>query len=66
MLEAEKWYRKSLQAKADHIPAFLTLARLYQHQKNFEKAENLYRTALTIAPDDYSVYEHYGKKNLIL
>lgn len=30
--EAERWYKEALKAKADHIPAHLTMAKLF-HKK---------------------------------
>lgn len=33
---AEHWYREALKSKPDHIPAHLTLARLFMHRVNFD------------------------------
>lgn len=33
--EAEHWFRKALEAKPDHIPAHLTMAKLYHKMVNF-------------------------------
>ena len=30
--QAEHWYREALKSKPDHIPAHLTLAKLFQHK----------------------------------
>ena len=59
--EAESWYRKALSVKADHVPAHLTLAKLYAKANRSSDAEQVFLGVQALAPNDSSVYQHYGK-----
>ena len=59
-LEAETWYRKSLESKPDHLQAFLALAKLLSPDRTVE-AEDLYKRAFKLDGDSPDVYIHYGK-----
>ena len=58
--QAENWYREALKVKADHIPAHLTLAKLYAKTNRLEEAEKWFLASKTLAPNDSSVYQHFG------
>lgn len=58
--EAENWYIKALKVKSDHIPAHLTLAKLYAKTNRLEEAEKWFLASQTLAPNDSSVYQHFG------
>ncbi|KAG8187125.1 hypothetical protein JTE90_004871 [Oedothorax gibbosus] len=59
--EAERWYQQALRAKADHIPAHLTYAKLLSKWGRQREAEQWFLKAKVIAPNDSSVYQHYGQ-----
>ena len=60
--EAELWYRKSLESKPDHLPAFLALAKLLSRSPGrVDEAEDLYKKAFELTPDNADVYIHYSK-----
>ena len=61
LLQAERWYRKSLQVKPNHVPAYLTLAKLFQRIGKAGQAQECYDQALSLAPEDVNVLLHYGK-----
>lgn len=57
---AEKWYRQALRVKSDHVPAHLTMAKLFAKLNKSSDAEDAFKTSKSIAPNDTSVYHHYG------
>lgn len=59
--QAEHWFEESLAAKWDHIPAHLTYAKLLAKWNRADEAENMFLRAKQLAPNDSSVYQHYGK-----
>ena len=59
--ESEKWYKEALRVKADHVPAHLTLARLYTRLNRTREAEELLIAVATLSPNDSSVYQHHGQ-----
>ena len=59
--QAETWYLKALRVKADHVPAHLTLAKLYAKINRSAEAEKLFLAVQVLAPNDSSVYQHYGQ-----
>lgn len=59
--QAETWYLRALRAKADHVPAHLTLAKLYAKINRSTEAEKLFIAVQALAPNDSSVYQHYGQ-----
>ncbi|GFS97681.1 protein O-mannosyl-transferase TMTC2 [Nephila pilipes] len=59
--EAEHWYQQALRAKADHIPAHLTYAKLLSKLGRERESEQWFLKAKVIAPNDSSVYQHYGQ-----
>lgn len=63
---AEKWYRQALRVKSDHVPAHLTLAKLFAKMNKSSDAEEWFKTSRNIAPNDTSVYLHYGMCKLSL
>lgn len=58
--EAENWFQAALTEKPDHIPAHLTYARLLSQQSRTIEAEELYKNALRIEPDNHTIYHHLG------
>lgn len=62
--EAEHWYKQSLAVKPDHIPAHLTYAKLLAKTNRIEEAEQMFLLAKQIAPNDSSIYQHYGKASI--
>ena len=64
--EAERWYLKALSVKADHVPAHLTLAKLYARMNRTNEAEKLFVAVQSLAPNDTSVHQHYGPLRLPL
>lgn len=58
--EAERWFRRTLELKSDHVPAFLTYASLLARKGDKEAAESLFRRAIALAGDDAAVHEHFG------
>jgi Tfp pilus assembly protein PilF len=64
--EAELWYRKSLESKADHLPAFLALAKLLSRSPGrIREADDLYKKALELERHNADVYLHYCKYCLV-
>ncbi|KAG8226446.1 hypothetical protein J437_LFUL003438, partial [Ladona fulva] len=60
--EAESWFRASLKSKPDHIPAYLTYARLLADNKTRKhEAEQQFLKALDIAPKDNTALHQYGR-----
>lgn len=57
---AEKWYRQALRVKSDHVPAHLTMAKLFAKMNKSSDAEEWFKASKIIAPNDTSVYQHYG------
>lgn len=59
--EAELYYRAALNAKPDHIPAYLTYGKLLAKNKTRHgEAEEWFSKANNMAPRDPSVHLHYG------
>jgi len=58
--KAEEWYKQALRAKPDHVPAHLTYAKLLAKMNRLEEAETWFLKAKSIAPNDSSIYQHYG------
>ncbi|XP_065841636.1 protein O-mannosyl-transferase TMTC2-like isoform X2 [Oscarella lobularis] len=63
--EAEHWYEKSLASKRDHLPAHLTLAKLYGETNRQDKAEEMYNRAKRLDPRSTEPYVHYGRQSLV-
>ncbi|UYV72594.1 hypothetical protein LAZ67_9003892 [Cordylochernes scorpioides] len=66
--DAAQWYQAALQAKPDHVPAHLTYAKLLARtnaaavfQGRQAEAEGWFLKAQTLAPNDSTVYQHYGQ-----
>nr|XP_046917032.1 protein O-mannosyl-transferase TMTC2-like [Dermatophagoides farinae]XP_046917033.1 protein O-mannosyl-transferase TMTC2-like [Dermatophagoides farinae] len=59
--DAEIWFRKSLTIKHDHIPAYLTYARMLIKTNRTFEAEQLYRKAMLLSSNDTAIYHHYGQ-----
>ncbi|CAG01912.1 unnamed protein product, partial [Tetraodon nigroviridis] len=59
--EAGHWYRESLRAKADHIPAHLTYAKLLSITGQKAEAEQFYLRAIQLDPAKGNCYMHYGQ-----
>lgn len=64
--QAEKWFKESLTAKWDHIPAHLTYAKLLAKWNKTDQAEQWFIKAKKIAPNDSSIYQHYGMQSIII
>ena len=62
--QAEHWFKKSLAAKPDHIPAHLTYAKLLAKSNRTQEAEQLFIRAKQLDPNESSVYQHYGIRHL--
>ncbi|MEQ2306122.1 Protein O-mannosyl-transferase tmtc2 [Ameca splendens] len=60
--EAGYWYRESLKAKPDHIPAHLTYGKLLSIIGEKSEAEKYYLRAIQLDPTKGNCYMHYGKK----
>ncbi|XP_056132530.1 protein O-mannosyl-transferase TMTC2-like [Lampris incognitus] len=59
--EAAHWYRESLRAKPDHIPAHLTYAKLLSIIGQKTEAEKYYLRAIQLDPAKGNCYMHYGQ-----
>ncbi|CAG0918308.1 unnamed protein product [Notodromas monacha] len=59
--EAERWYKAALEAKPDHVPAHLKYGRmLAKNRSRLMEAELQFLKAKELAPEDTSVYFHFG------
>ncbi|KAL7871094.1 hypothetical protein SRHO_G00085910 [Serrasalmus rhombeus] len=59
--EAEHWYRESLRAKPDHIPAHLTYGKLLAMTGQKTEAEKYFLKAIQLDPTKGNCYMHYGQ-----
>ncbi|XP_036375551.1 protein O-mannosyl-transferase TMTC2-like [Megalops cyprinoides] len=59
--EAEHWYRESLRAKPDHIPAHLTYGKLLATRGQKIEAERYFLKAIKLDPNKGNCYMHYGQ-----
>ncbi|XP_024147077.1 protein O-mannosyl-transferase TMTC2 [Oryzias melastigma] len=59
--EAGHWYRESLRAKPDHIPAHLTYGKLLSITGQRTEAEKYYLRAVQLDPSKGNCYMHYGQ-----
>ncbi|KAJ8373586.1 hypothetical protein SKAU_G00041660 [Synaphobranchus kaupii] len=59
--EAEHWYRESLRAKPDHIPAHLTYGKLLAIRGHKMEAERYFVKAIKLDPGKGTCYMHYGQ-----
>uniref|UniRef100_A0A3Q1D0K1 dolichyl-phosphate-mannose--protein mannosyltransferase n=1 Tax=Amphiprion ocellaris TaxID=80972 RepID=A0A3Q1D0K1_AMPOC len=59
--EAGHWYRESLRAKPDHIPAHLTYGKLLSIIGQKTEAEKYYLRAIQLDPTKGNCYMHYGQ-----
>ncbi|KAK7886158.1 hypothetical protein WMY93_025779 [Mugilogobius chulae] len=59
--EAGHWYRESLRAKPDHIPAHLTYGKLLSIIGQKAEAEKYYMRAIQLDPTKGNCYMHYGQ-----
>ncbi|XP_027889609.1 protein O-mannosyl-transferase TMTC2 [Xiphophorus couchianus] len=59
--EAEHWYRESLRAKPDHIPAHLTYGKLLAITGQKTEAERYFLKAIQLDPTKGNCYMHYGQ-----
>ncbi|XP_063761538.1 protein O-mannosyl-transferase TMTC2 [Eleginops maclovinus] len=59
--EAGHWYRESLRAKPDHIPAHLTYGKLLSIIGPKTEAERYYLRAIQLDPTKGNCYMHYGQ-----
>uniref|UniRef100_A0A8C2Z673 dolichyl-phosphate-mannose--protein mannosyltransferase n=1 Tax=Cyclopterus lumpus TaxID=8103 RepID=A0A8C2Z673_CYCLU len=59
--QAGHWYRESLRAKPDHIPAHLTYGKLLSSIGQKTEAEKYYLRAIQIDPTKGNCYMHYGQ-----
>jgi tetratricopeptide (TPR) repeat protein len=59
--EAERWYQAALNAQPDHVPAHITYGKLLaKNVSRTAEAEQWFRKAQRLAPQEPSVYHHYG------
>ncbi|XP_033881483.1 protein O-mannosyl-transferase TMTC2-like isoform X1 [Acipenser ruthenus] len=61
LTEAEHWYRESLRAKPDHIPAHLTYGKLLALIGHKLEAERYFLKAIQLDPTKGNCYMHYGQ-----
>ncbi|XP_054159128.1 protein O-mannosyl-transferase TMTC2-like [Oppia nitens] len=61
LADAEQWFKRSLAAKWDHIPAHLTYAKMLVKAGRTQESEQWFLKAKQLAPNDSSVYQHYGQ-----
>uniref|UniRef100_A0A1A8JHZ3 dolichyl-phosphate-mannose--protein mannosyltransferase n=1 Tax=Nothobranchius kuhntae TaxID=321403 RepID=A0A1A8JHZ3_NOTKU len=61
LTEAEHWYRESLRAKPDHIPAHLTYGKLLAVTGQKTEAERYFLKAIQLDPTKGNCYMHYGQ-----
>ncbi|XP_066579736.1 protein O-mannosyl-transferase TMTC2 [Amia ocellicauda] len=61
LTEAEHWYRESLRAKPDHIPAHLTYGKLLAITGQKLEAERYFLKAIQLDPTKGNCYMHYGQ-----
>ncbi|KAK2841981.1 hypothetical protein Q5P01_012181 [Channa striata] len=61
LAEAEHWYRESLRAKPDHIPAHLTYGKLLALTGQKTEAERYFLKAIQLDPAKGNCYMHYGQ-----
>ncbi|XP_032436374.1 protein O-mannosyl-transferase TMTC2 [Xiphophorus hellerii] len=59
--EAEHWYKESLRAKPDHIPAHLTYGKLLAITGQKTEAERYFLKAIQLDPTKGNCYMHYGQ-----
>nr|XP_023654793.1 transmembrane and TPR repeat-containing protein 2-like isoform X1 [Paramormyrops kingsleyae] len=59
--EAERWYRESLRAKPDHVPAHLTYGKLLALTGQKAEAEKYFLKAIKLDPSKGNSYMHYGQ-----
>ncbi|KAJ8262456.1 hypothetical protein GJAV_G00166680 [Gymnothorax javanicus] len=59
--EAGHWYRESLRAKPNHIPAHLTYGKLLAMMGQKTEAEQYFLKAISLDPNKGSCYMHYGQ-----
>ncbi|XP_078098871.1 protein O-mannosyl-transferase TMTC2-like [Sander vitreus] len=59
--EAGHWYRESLRAKPDHIPAHLTYGKHLSIIGQKTEAEKYYLRAIQLDPKKGNCYMHYGQ-----
>ncbi|KAH0816325.1 hypothetical protein GEV33_006466 [Tenebrio molitor] len=58
--EAERWYQAALNAQPDHVPAHITYGKLLaKNVSRTAEAEQWFRKAQRLAPQEPSVYHHY-------
>ncbi|KAI9518041.1 hypothetical protein NQZ68_041633, partial [Dissostichus eleginoides] len=60
LTDAEHWYRESLRAKPDHIPAHLTYGKLLAMTGQKTEAERYFLKAIQLDPTKGNCYMHYG------
>ncbi len=53
-------YERGLKDQPDHLPTLISLARLYDRQDDFDKAEQYYRRALKAEPDNAMAHNDLG------
>ncbi|XP_016130121.1 transmembrane and TPR repeat-containing protein 2 [Sinocyclocheilus grahami] len=61
LTEAEHWYKESLRAKPDHIPAHLTYGKLLAMMGQKTEAEKFFLKAIELDPTKGNCYMHYGQ-----
>ncbi|KAI4825254.1 hypothetical protein KUCAC02_020941 [Chaenocephalus aceratus] len=61
LTDAEHWYRESLRAKPDHIPAHLTYGKLLAMTGQKTEAERYFLKAIQLDPTKGNCYMHYGQ-----
>ncbi|CDQ63036.1 unnamed protein product [Oncorhynchus mykiss] len=61
LTDAEHWYKESLRAKPDHIPAHLTYGKLLALTGQKTGAERYFLKAIQLDPTKGNCYMHYGQ-----
>ncbi len=58
--EAIRQYTRALEKAPEHLPATISLARLYDRNENFSEAQRLYKQAIEVSPDNAMAYNDLG------
>ncbi|XP_033629569.1 protein O-mannosyl-transferase TMTC2-like [Asterias rubens] len=59
--DAERWFKKSLEVKPDHVPAHLTYAHMLAKTNRAAEAETFLNKALEIDATNHNIYQHYDQ-----
>jgi len=63
IIKAKEYYHKALKDDIKYIPAYIGLGNAYLSEKDFETAENYYKIAQNLNPNDPQVLLSFAKLN---